>query len=238
MMLTSDATIVENDRRRDELHLPDPVPPEYSENLIMMGYDVASELSFYWHFSRTHEDADRWEVLVCIYRPGGEVLVDYDFGTDGNNIDRAGAPHLSFTVEAPLQRWHARYEGTATRTTSRAAAFALVAADPAVPLAADLVFDGVFPVFSAGAAMDGQDWGDGHLEQGGRVTGTITVDGDAIPVDCLAFRDHTWGRRSYGTLDRHTWTYGFFPSGRVFLVLEAWHDGDHYAQFGFVVQDG
>jgi hypothetical protein len=230
--------MIETDPLRDQLHLPDPVPAEYSENLILMGYDLASDHAFYWHWSRMHTDPDRWEGLIAVYRPGGEILCRREFGAHGNNIDVADSGNCSFTVGAPLKRWHAHYSGHATRTTTDAAADGLVPDGPTTSLEADLVFTGVFDTFSAGAAMDNQDWGDGHLEQGGRVTGTIAVDGDPTRIDCLAFRDHTWGRRNYLTLDRHAWCYGFFPSGRTFLVLEARHDGDEHAQFGFVVQDG
>lgn len=234
--------MIETDPRRDHLHLPAPLPDEYSENLILMGYDQASEHAFYWHWSRMHTDPNRWEGLVVIYRPGGEILCRREFGAHGNNNDVASSGNCSFTVEEPLQRWHARFSGHATTTTTDIAAGAIVPDGPTVSLEVDLVFDGVFGTFSAGAAMDNQDWGDGHLEQGGRVTGDIVVDGgEPIHVDCLSFRDHTWGRRNYLTLDRHTWCYGFFPSGRVFLVLEAWHDSEHgpeHAQFGFVVEDG
>jgi hypothetical protein len=234
--------MIETDLRRDQLHLPDPLPTEYSENLILMGYDQASGHAFYWHWSRMHTDPNRWEGLVVIYRPDGEILCRREFGAHGNNLDVASSGNCSFTVEEPLQRWHATFSGHATKTTTDIAARGLVPDGPTVSLEVDLVFDAVFDTFSAGAAMDNQDWGDGHLEQGGRVSGDIVVDGaEAIHVDCLAFRDHTWGRRNYLTLDRHAWCYGFFPSGRVFLVLEAWHDSDHgpeHARFGFIVEDG
>jgi hypothetical protein len=237
-MSTSEISPVETEPRVDQLHLPDPVPPEYSENLIMMGYDEASAHSFYWHWSRMHADPDLWEGLITIYRPGGELLVERAFGKHGNNLDVADSGHCSFTVEEPLQRWHARFDGPAARTDTVSAARGLVADSGSVHLTADLIFDGISPVFSAGAAMDNQDWGDGHLEQAGHVTGQIVVEGGRIAIDCTAFRDHTWGRRHYDGLDRHAWCYGIFPSGRIFLVLEAWHDPDEHAQFGFVVQDG
>jgi len=35
----------------------------------------------------------------------------------------------------------------------------------------------------------------GHLDQQGRVTGTVTVAGETLAVDCHAHRDRSWGRR-------------------------------------------
>src|SRR5918999_4955894 len=121
-MTTTPVSPVETDPRQDELHLPDPVPPEYSENLILMGYDPGSEHAFYWHWSRMHEDPDLWEGMVCIYRPGGELLYERHFGQAGNNLDVADSGHCSFTVEEPLQRWRARFDGKAARFTTPEAA--------------------------------------------------------------------------------------------------------------------
>ena len=59
---------------------------------------------------------------------------------------------------------------------------------------ADLEFTGVIPPiphvsgeppFSAAS----------HYDQHGRIQGTITLDGETIPVDCIAVRDRSWGPR-------------------------------------------
>lgn len=42
------------------------------------------------------------------------------------------------------------------------------------------------------------DWGGDHFEQGGRITGTITLDaldGETLQIDCFSNRDHSWGPR-------------------------------------------
>jgi hypothetical protein len=35
----------------------------------------------------------------------------------------------------------------------------------------------------------------GHLDQQGHVTGSITLEGERLAVDCYAMRDRSWGRR-------------------------------------------
>jgi hypothetical protein len=35
-----------------------------------------------------------------------------------------------------------------------------------------------------------------HFDQFGRVTGSVTLHGEPIPIDCLAIRDRTWSPRS------------------------------------------
>jgi hypothetical protein len=236
-MVTGNAAIIETNPEQDRLHLPDPVPSEYSENLVLMGYDAVADVALYFHFSRMHSDPELWEGDVAVYRSGGALLVDQSLGKHGDT-DTADTGVCSFHVEQPLRRWRARFHGAATACTTADAAAGLVDALPSTPTRVDVVFDGLFGTWSAGAAMDTQDWGDAHLEQGGRITGSIAVGDERITFDGTGFRDHTRGRRNYTGLDRHTWTYGHFPSGRTFLVLEAWHDPGVYQTFGFVAHDG
>ncbi len=231
-------SLAETNPEQDRLHAPFPPPPEYSENLIMMAYDATADLAIWVHFSRMHGDADLWEGIFCVYAPDGELLLHQSYGREGTQ-DRADTGFCSFEVLEPLQKWQAKYTGKALRSATREAASRRLSPSDDADLVVDLTFDGVFPTWSAGAAMDDQEWGDSHLEQGGKLVGTIEIDGVSHDIDCMAFRDHTRGRRNYTGLSRHCWTYGFFPSGRVYLVLEAFHDPDETRQtFGFVVQDG
>ncbi len=45
------------------------------------------------------------------------------------------------------------------------------------------------------AVLEPNHDGHGHLDQPGRITGTIRLDGEDIPVDCYGLRDRSWGRR-------------------------------------------
>lgn len=75
-----------------------------------------------------------------------------------------------------------RYECTEPRTR-----YHLSYADPdGEDVAVDLWFD---------AVLDPHHDGHGHLDQPGRITGTIRLDGEDIPVDCYGMRDRSWGRR-------------------------------------------
>lgn len=49
-----------------------------------------------------------------------------------------------------------------------------------------------------------------HFDQTGRVSGTITLDGNEIPVDCFAMRDRSWGPRPERGYRRvgYTWAAG------------------------------
>lgn len=55
-----------------------------------------------------------------------------------------------------------------------------------------------------------------HLEQGGRITGFILLDGEKYPVDWRSVRDHSWGSRDWGTWKRHVWMGGVLDDGEAF----------------------
>lgn len=61
----------------------------------------------------------------------------------------------------------------------------------------DLRFDATMDVANAGFPDGSEEWGPNHYEQGGRITGSVYVDGEQIPVDCGSNRDHSWGPRLY-----------------------------------------
>ncbi|QNE32505.1 hypothetical protein F1C10_11480 [Sphingomonas sp. NBWT7] len=59
-----------------------------------------------------------------------------------------------------------------------------------------------------------------HYEQGGRCTGTMTIDGALIEVDGLFVRDHTWGTRDESSMSatgHGFWTASISEDGNVFF---------------------
>lgn len=55
-----------------------------------------------------------------------------------------------------------------------------------------------------------------HLEQGGRITGSIVLQGETIEVNWRSVRDHSWGTRSWNTWKRHIWLGGVLDNGEAF----------------------
>lgn len=55
-----------------------------------------------------------------------------------------------------------------------------------------------------------------HLEQAGRITGTVTIDGKIHEVDWRSVRDHSWGTRAWETWERHIWLSGVLDNGEAF----------------------
>ena len=57
-----------------------------------------------------------------------------------------------------------------------------------------------------------------HLEQGGMITGKITIDGEVYEARWRSVRDHSWGSRQWSTWKRHVWLGGMLDNGEAFNV--------------------
>lgn len=53
-----------------------------------------------------------------------------------------------------------------------------------------------------------------HYEQPGRATGTLELDGEVIPFDLPAMRDHSFGKRDWSYMNRHFWLMALMEDGR------------------------
>jgi hypothetical protein len=79
----------------------------------------------------------------------------------------------------------------------------------------DLSFDAFHPPYAYGANAEGcpSYTAVNRIEQSGRMTGSITIDGKAIPYDGLGHRDHSWGTRDWGAFQHYNWFEGQTADG-------------------------
>ena len=63
-----------------------------------------------------------------------------------------------------------------------------------------------------------------HLEQGGRITGKMVIDGEHHTVEWRSVRDHSWGTRSWATWKRHVWMGGVLDNGEAFNLSMITYD--------------
>jgi hypothetical protein len=102
--------------------------------------------------------------------------------------------------------------------------------------AVDLTFQGV---------LEPNRLGETHLDQPGRYTGTLTLDGETIAVDAFGMRDRSWGPRSQFGADLHGsgagrggYSYATASAADGFHAITMdWGDGC-VAIHGFVNRDG
>jgi hypothetical protein len=83
----------------------------------------------------------------------------------------------------------------------------------------------------------GQQITAGHLEVGGRITGTLLLNGTRHQIDGLAFRDHGWGKRMWDLFVNHRWVAATFGPEMTLLALSVHTSDDNIANFGCVIRD-
>jgi hypothetical protein len=102
-------------------------------------------------------------------------------------------------------------------------------------LALDLTYRALHPPHYVGVES-----GHGHLDQFGRVTGTLQLHGERHEIDCIDMRDRTWGpRRESRQQMRLTYSYGATDSGSAFLVTTKFdpRTGQPTLLTGFLLSD-
>ena len=104
-------------------------------------------------------------------------------------------------------------------------------------LQAHLRFDGVMPPEPLTAV--GSTFGSAHhYDQLGRVTGHLVLHGERIDIDCLAWRDRTWGPRPENRPRQAAYVTGAVAADHGFLaVTDPGGDVDPIA-YGFLRRDG
>jgi hypothetical protein len=195
----------------DEFHPPTSDDPEWTETMWFAFAVPERDLSMWtYSYSRVNLGVVASGVYVWNARdqhsatcPYAKMFWHLPFPTAPLS-DVTFANGLRYRAAEPLQRYEVGYD------------------DPdGDALHVDLTFDAIVePV-----AMQS------HIDQPGRVTGTITLDGDRIEVDGVGFRDRSWGvRRQFGEhvmgpAEYASYTYGTTPSGDGFFTL-----GGHFAE--------
>lgn len=101
--------------------------------------------------------------------PEGAEMFDFELGNG-----------LRVELIEPLRHYRFSYHGQTAFNADVALELDFIAAEPP--------HDAGFP-----AGLD--EWGKGHYDQPGRMTGTLRIDGEDIAVDCVAQRDRSWGLR-------------------------------------------
>ncbi|MBV1687169.1 hypothetical protein KRR38_05640 [Novosphingobium sp. G106] len=77
-----------------------------------------------------------------------------------------------------------------------------------------------------------------HLEQCGRVTGTIRYKGEEFAVDSYSLRDTSFGERHFGQVMRGSYFSGIASPDLAFHTLTIGGDGEQKVAGGFLIKDG
>lgn len=87
--------------------------------------------------------------------------------------------------------------------------------------------------------VEGSTWGSTHYESIGRAQGVVRTGGDSIPVDAMAWQDHSWGPRTWHDALSHRWMMANFgPELFLSVTVVITEAGPQGVPFGFVYDHG
>jgi len=169
---------------------------------------------------RTNREPECW---LTVYLEGtGTFTIDGLPGSPGSGFS-LGALH--FNCEEPGKLWSIRYDGDLNHDEGIKSTVQMA-----------LEFEGRTPLVNfknisrpedIAPVIASEKWTRSylkslkeirkmHLEQSGRMTGTITIDGKVNKINWRSIRDHSWGIRLWRTWKRHIWLCGILDNGEAF----------------------
>ncbi len=143
-----------------------------------------------------------WEADFCDMRASLPIPKPY------NLRDYTLLNSLRVRCTKPNARWEISYDdgaGTTIDVTYEAIMPAFDIHDPHMdPMAA---------AAQAAAAQGNFAWGtayNGHFDQTGRFSGSVSIRGTAYPIDCISTMDHSWGPRAERGSPNMSWLHAHF----------------------------
>lgn len=235
----------------DYMH-PNTGEENFNESAYYNFYDPARRLGGFVRIGNRPNEGHA-EMTVCLYLPDGRAGFMFKRPEIGGNVGFA-AGGLGFEVRTPFKEHAIRYEGNCvllSRPLDLMDPRRAFTENPHGPVAIDLRYEGLSPGFggeprqerdgewvSLPVEKNGQEFARGHLEQHGRAIGTVTVDGEAYPIDGHGLRDHSWGPRYWQTPKYYRWlTMNFGPDAGIAAALTVQRDGTA-VQGGYVYRCG
>jgi hypothetical protein len=172
-----------------------------------------------------------WIALVGRERPL-VLVVDHDLPCaegDAALAPRQGSTSVALTVPEPWRRFRVVSESVGVELDDPARAFHGLDG-PTVPVALDLTWESRSAVFPYAMTT--------RYEISSWVTGTVTISGHTVAVDCAGQRDHSWGVRDWWQFPWN-WTSGHLDDGSfVHAARSIIPDFDLFATGYTVTPDG
>ena len=185
------------DASDEGLHLEETDPAvNWMENLCFFAFDEGQEAGFLIHMkNRPNQGITEFRLAARI---GGNTVTHGSVQPITGGFDYAG-----FTLECieADRTWTLAANGSGWPIEKVGNVIGIPTGQPGIlPFAIDLRWD---------AQIDSLDWkvmkdnesadapGGRHYDQGGRISGTIRIGESETQIDCLAYRDHSWGPRNF-----------------------------------------
>jgi hypothetical protein len=182
--------------------------------------------------------------INVLWGPERPTLLAYEldqYEVHDSPIDVRG---LRYEPASALGPWRLAFDGElndgGTGVECDAAALRSVAdgSAPSVPVAYDLTFTPEAPAYLYEQNDAWAELFDGHVDEVGRVTGTITIAGETHDVDARAAKDHSWGVRDWAKPKGWRWIDVVGDGLTEVTLWRATFDGETWVGDGAVYSGG
>lgn len=217
-----------------EMQLDAPVLdiPNWSENFCLSSFDPKSGIGLWLHLGRWRHDLTLWRETIVVMLPDGTVTAHRGFGNALTCAAGPGGSNFGVRVIEPGKRLDYLFSAGVRRVPNAELQTGLLADGPRERLAFKLSFSSTLPIWDLHKVGDQQDFlGKGHIEQLGRVSGTIEIGARKFQYNGMGNRDHSMGARDSSTVGSHQWIQGLFDNGSGFLLYDAVIRGQAAAVF-------
>lgn len=105
--------------------------------------------------------------------------------------------------------------------------------DELIPLKVDLEWEGIMPAYNAMAGHSENQATRFHLEQAGKVTGTISFRDEQWSINGVGNRDHSIGVRNWNAFTGHNLAWPVFEDGTALGILQIHFEGGESADLSW-----
>ena len=190
--------------------------PDWNESFYFNAYDREQDICLFMRIG--HKPNRREKMMFCyIMHPDGTFM-----GLRGEAplvVRDLRVMGLSYDMQEPELRWKLLFDGQMQHVTKDG------------PLMAEVFFDldfvGLHEIFNYRRCVTdefkeriSQVAASEHLEQFGRITGSLAINGTKYELDALGERDHSWGVRDWNAPKMWVWLTGEFSEKEAFNVTK------------------
>ena len=211
--------LIEHER---QLLPPFPNIAHWSENFCLASFDPVSGVGMWLHLGRWRKNLELWRETVILNMPDGTVVAHRAYGNALTRVEGPGGANYSIRILEAGRRLSYHFDGAARRVPAAMLRAGVLGGGASENVKFDLIFESNADIWDLHKVGGSQGFlGTGHVEQIGRVRGTIQVGTETFPYDGKGNRDHSMGPRDTTTLKSHQWLQGYFDNGISFLAYDA-----------------
>lgn len=207
----------------------------YFNGIDTSGSFFLSRMSF-----RTDRTNEHW---LEFYHPELGLLRRLSsLGEEGDGFNQGA---LSFICLSPAKQWSIQFEGTMQSDAGTHQVVINMKFEAKTPL---IDFQHAMIPENTAEQIAKEKWSRSffqklkeikkmHFEQGGVLSGTISVDGKEQHYQFRSMRDHSWGLRKWSEWDRHIWICGMLDNGDCINISMIKYNYLGQLAAGFYIKD-